>query len=83
MINKDHKSELIKSTLEITPGKPRAVYLVDGTKINIKYGENNGVWLEIGPTPMYSADDGSIVQLVERTPDERVVGGSIPSAPTK
>jgi len=56
MINKEHKSKLIKSTLEISPGRPRAVYLIDGTKINIEWGENGGSWLKIGETPKVVVD---------------------------
>jgi len=56
---KQHESKLIKSVLEITKDKPRAVYLTDGTKINIEYGKNRGAWLKIGPTPEYNTDNDS------------------------
>lgn len=48
-----HKSKLIKSTLAIMPGKTQAIYLTDGTKINIEYGVG-GAWLNINPTPKYA-----------------------------
>ena len=54
MENKEaHKSKLIKSTLAIMPGKTQAIYLTDGTKINIEYGAD-GAWLNISPTPKYA-----------------------------
>ena len=49
-IIKGHESDLIKATLEIK-GNVRAVYLVDGTKINIKWRDGGGASLEIGETP--------------------------------
>ena len=55
-----HESKLIRSRLG-KDNKYHAVYLVDGTKINIGRDDGLGAWLEIGPTPQvtlssYSAD---------------------------
>jgi hypothetical protein len=51
-----YKSKLIKSILHIKTGKPRAVYLTDGTKISIQYDTNGGSWLKIDRTPEYGTE---------------------------
>ncbi len=56
MIDKTHESKLIRSILRLKDDKAHAVYLVDGTKINIVRDRYNGAWLEIGPVSTYTAD---------------------------
>lgn len=46
----DYESKLIRSRLG-KDEKCHAIYLVDGTKINIKRDGGMGAWLEIGPAP--------------------------------
>lgn len=54
-LKEEHRSKLIKSTLVLIPGKTQAIYLVDGTKINIEHGAE-GAWLKISPTPQYGCN---------------------------
>jgi len=56
MIEKNHKSDLIKSTL-VLYGKIKVIYLIDGTKIKVQWDENNSPSLIIEETPQYTTKD--------------------------
>lgn len=56
IIKKDHESKLIKSIL-IFNDIIKSVYLVDGTKINLTWDEDNRPGLNIEKTPTYSSED--------------------------
>lgn len=55
-MNKDNQSSLIKSILVIND-KIKAIYLIDGTKINLAWDDNNRPSLNIEETPQYTTED--------------------------
>ena len=53
-----YTSNLIKTTLCFkNSDNPRAVYLIDGTKINVGFNETGGSFLNIEETPQYGCDN--------------------------